>query len=382
MVGDVEEPRASAFAAFSLARRRMSVSSPPMLRLPLIALFAACACALAQDPAAPAAGGPAAQGADADPVVVDSSTEQIIHGALRWLAAQQQANGSWSVGSGRRGEHPIAMTGYVLMAFMTCGHLPEEGEYARTVRMGMEYLLDQIGVDGQFRGVDGGKYMYNHGIATIALGELYGQTRHPAMREKLQRAIQLIISSQSDFNQHKGGWRYQPRPSDADISVTVLQVVALRAAKNAGLDVPQQTIDDAVEYVRRCSVRNTGGFAYQAGQQSPGYARTAAAIYSLQVCGKYDDPLVQAGSQFLFETKFERRHWTYGSNYAGPAQYMIGGDAWRKWYDYMKQVLVPSVARSGEFCYWNDYEVGPIYGTACFTTILAMPWHYMPLYQR
>ena len=349
-----------------------------MLRLPLIVLLAANLCSSGQEAAAPASAAAAAE----SPVVVDAPTEQIIHGALRWLAAQQQANGSWTVGSGRRAEHPIAMTGYVLMAFMACGHLPEEGEFARQVRMGMEYLLEQVGVDGQFRGVDGGKYMYNHGIATIALGELYGQTRHPAMREKFERAIRLSITSQSESAHHKGGWRYQPRPSDADISVTVLQVVALRAAKNAGIDVPQQTIDDAVDYVRRCSVPNTGGFAYQAGQRSPGYARTAAAIYSLQVCGKYDDPLVEAGSRFLFDTKFERRHWTYGSNYAGPAQYMIGGDAWRRWYDYMKQVLLPSVARLGDQCYWNDNEVGPVYGTACFTTILAMPWNYMPLYQR
>jgi hypothetical protein len=346
----------------------------------MIGLLAASTWMFAQEPARQAASPEAA--AQENAVVVDAPTEQIIHGALRWLAGQQQANGSWSVGGGRRGEHAIAMTGYVLMAFMACGHLPEEGDYARQVRMGMEFLLDQIGVDGQFRGVDGGKYMYNHGVATIALGEMYGQTRHPGMREKLQRAIQLIITSQSDYDRHKGGWRYQPRPSDADISVTVLQVVALRAAKNAGLEVPQRTIDDAVDYVRRCAVRNTGGFAYQAGQSSPGYARTAAAIYSLQVCGKYDDPLVQAGSQFLFDSKMERRHWTYGSNYAGPAQYMIGGEAWHRWYDFMKQVLVPNVTRSGDVCYWNDNEVGPVYGTACFTTILAMPWHYMPLYQR
>ena len=351
-----------------------------MLRLQLLALITAAASVLSQEP--PAAAPPVAAGPAEDPIVVDPPTEQILNGALRWLATQQNANGSWSVASGRRGEHPIAMTGYVLMAFMACGHLPEEGEYARQVRAGMEFLLDQMGVDGQFRGVDGGKYMYNHGIATIALGELYGQTRHPAMREKLERAIQLIISSQSEFDRHKGGWRYQPRPSDADISVTVLQVVALRAAKNSGLDVPQQTIDDAVDYVRRCAVRGTGGFAYQAGQSSPGYARTAAAIYSLQVCGKYDDPLVQAGSQFLFDNRFERRHWTYGSNYAGPAQYMVGGDTWRRWYEHMKQTLIPSVTRSGDQCYWNDNEVGPIYGTACFATILAMPWHYMPLYQR
>ena len=347
--------------------------SRAMLRLTLIVFLALTAFAFPQ----------AAVDADVkDAVIVDTPSEQIINGALRWLASQQNANGSWSVSAGRKGEHPVAMTGYVLMAYMAAGNLPEQGEYAKQVKSGMEFLLDQLGVDGQFRGVDGGKYMYNHGIATIALGELYGETRSPAIREKLQRAIKLIVTTQSDKGQHKGGWRYQPRPGDADISVTVMQVVALRAAKNGGLDVPQQTIDDAVEYVRRCSVGNSGGFAYQAGQGGPGYARTAAAVYSLQVCGHYDDPLVAPASKYLFDHKFDKQHWAYGSNYAGPAQYMIGGDTWKRWYDYMKQVLVPSVKRVGEQCYWDDREVGPIYATACFATILAMPWHYIPLYQR
>ena len=316
-----------------------------------------------------------------DTVVVDAPTEEILRGALRWLAAKQNVNGSWGSGEGRRADHPVAMTGYVLIAFMATGNLPEEGEYAKQVKAGMEFLLDAIGVDGQYRGVDGSKYMYNHGIATIALGELYGQSRSPVIREKLQRAIRLIVTTQSERERSKGGWRYQPRPGDADISVTVLQVVALRAAKNAGIDVPQQTIDDAVDYVRRCSVPG-GGFAYQAGQMGAGFARTAAAIYSLQVCGHYDDPLVQSGSEYLFRRSTERRFWTYGANYAGPAQYMIGGDTWRRWYEFMKAELLPRVQRNGDQCSWDDREVGTVFATACHTTILAMPWHCIPLYQR
>ena len=265
--------------------------------------------------------------AGVDSVVVDGPTEQTIHGALRFLAGQQQASGAWTGGDDRRGEHPVAITGYVLLAFMACGHLPEEGDYARQVAAGMDFLLDSLQPDGTYRGVDGGKYMYNHGIATIAPSEIYGQTRSPAMRTKLDRAIQLIVRTQSDRGEHRGGWRYRPQPGDADISVTVLQVVALRSAKNGGIAVPQATIDDAIDYVKRCRAGAGGGFSYQAGHGPPGFARTAAAIYSLQVCGLYDDPLVKAGSEYLFENGAPgQNHWTYGCNYAGPAQYMIGGD--------------------------------------------------------
>lgn len=131
---------------------------------------------------------------DADSVVVDAPTESVINGALRFLAAQQQANGSWSA-QGRRGDHPVAMTGYVLIAFMAAGNLPEEGDYARQVNAGTQFLLDALQADGSYRGADASKYMYNHGIATLALAELYGQTRSPVMRAKLERAVKLIVTT-------------------------------------------------------------------------------------------------------------------------------------------------------------------------------------------
>ena len=317
-----------------------------------------------------------------DPVIVDPQTEAVINGALRYLAAQQQTNGSWTA-LGRRGEHPVAMTGYVLIAFMAAGNLPEEGDYARQVNAGMQFLLDSIQTDGTYRDVTAAQYMYNHGIATIALAELYGQTRSPAIRAKLARAVKLIITTQTDRGDNKGGWRYRPFPGDADISVTVMQVVALRAAKDGGLDVPQQTIDDAIDYVRRCKSRDGGGFSYEAGGRgAPGFARTAAAIYSLQVCGQYSDPLVQPASEYLFENgKARSQWWTYGCNYATPAQYMIGGPTWKRWYGLMTEALLGTVKRVGDQCYWEG-DVGPVYCTAAHATILAMPWHFLPLYQR
>jgi hypothetical protein len=324
-----------------------------------------------------------ASGAEKDTVVVDAETEGVIAGALRWLAANQAPNGSWTARGGRtRGEHPIAMTGYTLIAYMAAGNLPEEGEYKKEVNAGMNFLLDQMNPDGEFRGVDGGRYMYNHGIATIALSELYGQSQNPALRVKLERAIKLILESQATQGEHAGGWRYQPRPGDADISITVLQVVALRSAKNGGLAVPQRTIDDAIAYVKRCQDPRSGGFSYQAGRRDAGFARTAAAIYSLQVCGLYDDPMVDAGARFLFNNANPNQQWwTYGCNYAAPAMYMIGGDSWRGWYALQREQLLRSVKRQGDQCFW-DGEVGNVYCTAAHATILAMPWHYLPLYQR
>ena len=330
-----------------------------------------------------------------DTVRVDDKTEAVLKGALKWLSAKQSPNGEWA-SSDEEKKHPIAITAYALIAFLACGQLPGEGEHARTVSAGVQYLLDKVQPEGYIGDHNNERYMYNHGIACIALSEIYGQTKSASMRPKLERAIKLIIVSQSKDGVHAGGWRYKAVPKDADISVTVLQVVALRSAKNAGIDVPQKTLDDAVKYVKSCYLPGAGGFVYQPKPKAEaGFARTAAAIYSLQVCGLYDDPLVQKGSEYLMREFTDRQtdakdgpmhFWTYGNFYAAPAQYMRGGETWTKWYGMVKRPLLATVITRGDESYWEqpvgDRPVGPVWCTAIYTMILAMPYHYLPLYQR
>jgi hypothetical protein len=317
-----------------------------------------------------------------DPVKVDAATEKVIEGALRYLAGNQEPNGAWLGLDNREKQYPIAMTAYTLMAFLATGNLPGEGEYGENVAKATKFLVDSVDEEGLIGDKNSGQYMYFHGIATIALAELYGQTRDDTLRQKLDRLVKVIISSQNP----EGGWRYKPYVADADISVTVLQVVALRAAKNGGLKVPQKTIDDAVGYVRSCYVERDGGFSYQPGSDS-GFARTAAAIYSLQVCGQYDDPKVKSGSKYLFD-KFSanERYFTYGNFYAAPAQYMIGGQTWADWYAKVKELLLAEAKPAGDGKqFWEAGHTGspgPHWNTAVNTMILAMPYHYIPLYQR
>jgi hypothetical protein len=330
----------------------------------------------------------------ADEPKVDPEARQAIDGSLKWLASMQQPAGNW-------GEHQfrVAFTAYTVMAFLAAGQLPDEGPYGAAVGRGVRYLADSVRADGYIvdrEDPNDGKGMYGHGIATIALAEACGQAGGPAgatdgaggeVRAKLKRAVQLIVSTQNP----QGGWRYQPRVADADLSVTVLQVVALRAAKNDGLDVPRQTIDRAVAYVRSCRSREAvgggGGFAYQPGGP-PGFARTAAALYSLQVCGLYDDPMCKAASTYLVQQRGRKYQWfTYGNFYAGPAQYMVGGPTWADWYADVRQTLLGRVRREGDLCHWPVLDgdasgFSAVYVTAVNTLILSLPDGYVPLYQR
>lgn len=377
--------RRSFFAAFGALAGFMGVSSWGADSAPSAPAPVPAGKAAGPAQAAAPAGNPASGVSTNDVALptVDAATEAAIRGAIRFLASKQLPNGSWGMTDFER-RHPVAMTGYTLMAFLAAGHLPGEGEEGKVARAGLQYLLDASKPDGTFGDRTLGQYMYNHGVATIALAELYGQTQAADIKPKLDRAIKLIVSSQNP----EGGWRYRPIAQDADVSVTVLQVVGLRAAKNAGIDVPQATIEAAVRYVKSCYDPGSGGFTYQPGNRAPGYARTAAAIYSLQVCGLYDDPLVRRGSDYLLKNFGQREWFTYGTFYAVPAQYMLGGDAWKSWYPRMKTQLMRQVLREGDKAYWDgsidmgSNGLGPIYATAVYAAVLAMPWNYVPVYQR
>src|SRR5690606_20364649 len=139
------------------------------------------------------------------------------------------------------------------------GSTPGRGPYGEEVAKAADYLLDHA-ADSGFISVEGAMShgpMYEHGFSTLFLAEIHGMSPRDDLRDKLARAVDLIVRTQND----EGGWRYQPRPMDADISVTVCEVMALRAARNAGIPVPNETIARSIDYVKRCQ-NPDGGFRY------------------------------------------------------------------------------------------------------------------------
>ena len=170
--------------------------------------------------------------------------------------------------------------------------------------------------------------MYGHGFATMFLAECYGMSPRPELREKLSKAVKIIVNSQNK----EGGWRYQPVRDDADISVTVCQVMALRAARNAGLFVPNETIDRSIDYVKR-SQNADGGFMYMIGTGGESdFPRSAAAVVALYSAGIYKGPEIAKGLDYLMQfmpaegvTRRES-YYFYGHYYAVQAMWQAGGD--------------------------------------------------------
>lgn len=323
-----------------------------------------------------------AQGAaEVDEAVLESVTAAVDR-SLVYLAGHQRADGAWD---GNNAPNALAM-----LAFMGRGHVPGRGKYRQLLQNAKRYTLDRQNEEGLFvpeRHAGSGP-MYQQALTTLAMAEMYGADPDDELEEALRDAVQLIVRSQS----HNGGWRYQPRPGDSDLSVTVMQIVALRAANNASIPVPEQTIEDAVSYVRSCG-RRGGGFGYQGPSRTP--PMSAAGVVSLQLLGRYDDPLITPTLDYLSDVPVQWRNaggvkWYYYFHYyAIQAHYQAGGAYWDNWHPRVRAMLLRHQNEDGS---WHvpqgtsedEHTVGAnrVYYTSMATLILEIYLHYLPAYQR
>jgi hypothetical protein len=189
----------------------------------------------------------------------------------------------------------------------------------------------------------------------------------------------LIVNTQNE----DGGWRYQPVRREADISVTICQVMALRAARNAGLHVPPETIDKTIEYVKK-SQNADGGFMYMISGGQSAFPRSAAGVVALYSAGIYDGPEVERGLAYVMDYLphgggFNREsHYFYGHYYAVQAMWIKGGNYWREWFPAVRDELIARQRADGS---WVD-SICQEYGTAMACIIMQIPNNYLPIFQR
>jgi hypothetical protein len=319
--------------------------------------------------------------------LADEVTPELDAAIARGLAALARTqNPDGSFGQAQYGR-TVAVTSLACIAFMADGNLPGRGAYAEQVARGLEYVLRHAGDNGLLATPTATSPMYGHGFAALFLGEIYGMTQgggETAQSDRLHaalvRAVRLIEGTQND----EGGWRYNPVPFDADVSVTICQIMALRSARNAGIDVPKAVIDKAVDYVRACQ-NPDGGFRYQMMAGPSAWPRSAAGIASLQYAGIYEDRAIDAGMNYLFASAMPGRpdpqaiHYFYGHYYAVQAAFLAGGDRWARWWPAIRRELLLSQRPDGM---WADTSAGDDYGTSMALIILQMPKRYLPIFQK
>jgi hypothetical protein len=318
----------------------------------------------------------------------DDRVDRAVAKALDYLRQSQSNDGCWkSYGFGR--PESAGVTGLCVMAFLSAGHTPAEGEHAKAVADGVRWILRRQRANGVIS-TDGEFEMYHHGISTLMLAEVIGMappTLADEVRQGLAKAVEVILKAQRRGGTHSGGWRYTVYGSDADLSVTGWQLLALRAAKNVGCDVPAENIDRAVAYVRRCYDETRGAFAYTVrGSLTVPCAGTG--ILGLELCGKdlhrCRESLGAAKYVLRQPLSLDQQHCFYGLYYCSQAMFQLGGNYWDAYRPRLHQILLPNQREDGA---WVGFDgearrVGPNYSTAMGVLALTVEYRFLPIYQR
>lgn len=326
--------------------------------------------------------------APAQPLLKKTPIDLSIDRALEFLAnTQNKTDGSWTAG---RSGKSVAVSSLAVMAFLSAGHVPGEGKYAQVIERGVRWVISQQQPNGLLAN-DGGHEMYHHGIASLMLAEVCGMVDRDMAREvrrALEKAIAIILKAQRTDRVHGGGWRYRvEHVAGSDLSVSGWQIMALRAARNLGCDIPADTIVKAVDYIKRSQDSRTGGFRYMP------YAYvtvpcTGTAVLALELCGKdeHKSNAVLRGAAHLIRNENLPRwgsgHFFYGIYYGAQATFQVGGNYWTTYRTRLHKLLLDNQSSSGSWSGGNDAIYGANYCTAMAILALTVEYRFLPIYQR
>jgi hypothetical protein len=327
-------------------------------------------------------------GNGADPILKKSPADKAVDRALEFLAsAQNKSDGSWTAG---RAGKSVAVTSLAVMAFLSAGHVPGEGKYGKPIEQGVRWVLSQQQTNGLLA-TDGGHEMYHHGIASLMLAEVCGMVDKPLAKDvkrAVEKAIGVILKAQRTDRVHGGGWRYRiEHVQGSDISVSGWQIMALRAAKNLGCDVPGEVIRNAVAYLKRCQDAKTGGFRYMTNYPIT-VPCTGTSVLALELCGKdeHKSEAVLRGVAYLVRNENLPRwgggHFFYGIYYGSQATFQVGGNYWSAYRTRLHQVLLRYQDAGGSWLGDYDGRYGATYCTAMAVLALTVEYRFLPIYQR
>jgi len=333
----------------------------------------------------------------------------VDHG-LEFLSGTQRRDGSFTAPDlGQPG-----ITSLCVMAFLSRGHIPEEGPYGDQLARAIDFVLETQQENGLLFDLPLGSHyrvgtpthagMYNHAMAGLMLSEVYGMTDEPR-RERVAAAISLAVKftreRQLAPKRHPrdlGGWRYLGNLSgarnDADLSVTSWQLLFLRSARNAEFEVPKEYIDEAMSYVRRSFEADEGVFTYC--RVNPGHrtnrAIVGSGILSLSLGGEHQSDMARAAGDWLLQHDFSRyndalfseERYHYSAYYCSQAMFQLGGEYWARFFPAFMHVLVDNQQADGS---WDaeasyDRQYGNSYTTALVILSLTPPYQLLPIYQR
>jgi len=329
-------------------------------------------------------------------------TERAVDLGLKWLADHQDPEGNWSLENFHKnckGKHAncphagsvksdTAATGFALLPFLAAGHTHQQGPYRKTVAAAAEWLVAHQQKNGDLF-VPGNKHhwMYSHGVASMALCELYGMSGDEELKQPAQKSLDFIVSSQ---HKPSGGWRYHPNQA-ADTSVVGWQLMALKSGEMAGLTVSADTFQQVSRWLKSVEGNQPVGGLFGYTNRSPKVTMTAEGLLCLQFIGlERDDPRMRAGADYLLKhlPQKDQRNTSYAWYYGSQVMYHMQGEYWEAWNAALRDILVESQAQKGTIAgTWQPKDQweksgGRLYASSMKLLILEVYYRHLPLYQQ
>jgi Prenyltransferase and squalene oxidase repeat len=299
---------------------------------------------------------------------IPSQVDQMYERGLRFLASKQNDEGCWD---DSQGSEP-GVVGLATVAFLAHGEDPNYGPYAKNIGKGISFIISKQNTTNGYIG----NSMYSHGFATLALAEAYGMIENPKLAPALKNAVDLILSAQKR-NRNKA-WRYTPDASDADTTVSGCQLVALLAARNAGIVVPDEAIKNALAFMERCRSAD-GSYGYtSAGGGKP--TLTAIGLLCQSLAKKKD------GKGFAASLAYLKNHINYREPYypfyfeyyMSQALFHADQKVWEEWN--AKNIKLMSTLQSPDGS-WPG-RMGYAFNTSGALLSLALNYRFLPIYEK
>lgn len=341
--------------------------------------------------------------------------ESSVDRGLEWLAKHQQADGSFPSADAAQ----PAVTSLAVMAFLSRGHMPESGRYGAQLAQAIDFVLSTQRSRGYFSLLPvnppathltpGQTVHYNHAIAGLMLGEVYGMTtgeRSHKIETALNKALvyhREVQTWEKVAPSDLGGWRYgypEVKGTSSDMSVTGWALMFLRSARNAEFNVPKQYFDEGLAYVERCYEPDTkqhdkGVFRYRpmasAGpDETPNLslANTSSAMLTLILGGRHDQPGVAAGVRWLrshpYPSPWQSGYYYLSTYYSSQAVAQVGGETWNEIFPQISRHLLAEQDTDGAWskAVDNERKFGPSYATSLAILALTPAYQLLPIYQR
>lgn len=335
-----------------------------------------------------------------------------VDNGLEWLADHQEKDGRFpSVDVAQP-----AVTSFGVMAFLSRGHLPGQGPFGDTITRAIDFVLTTQNRAGYFSLLPISQSTehhspaqalhYNHSIAGLMLGEVYGMTsgeRSRQIESALARALTYHRGVQQRVKKEEvdiGGWRYgypdSPNAS-SDMSVTGWALMFYRSAKNAEFKIPKRYFDEGLDFVERCyepdmAEHKKGVFRYRPPDaEDKGHlslANTSSAMLTLILGGRHRHEGIAMGVRWFERNDYPRpwqnNYFYLTSYYTSQAMAQVGGESWNRVFPQVARNVMEAQAETGE---WppgsaNESMFGSAYATSLAVLALTPAYQMLPIYQR